>query len=159
MSIRIDGYSGTTMTMTWTPETNEVTATLHLITYSTGAETTQALTSGSNSVTIVQSTLYMMVVSGYDSGGLLVGFSNFIFEQTPSSGEGTDYTVYWETDYDVTQQSVGLDINDTRNRIPTNRRGHHFQWELKHHGQNQSIVIKNTELSVRVAGRAYGGRQ
>lgn len=158
-TITIGSVSGTTLTLNYTPGPNMVTATLHMIRHDSGAETTQAVVSGANSITIVPGKIYLFIVAEYDVAVALDGFSNILFRRMPSTGEGTDFTVRWRTDYDADWQEVGLDEDEVRSRIPTNRMGHHMQVEVQTHVQNERMTLKNFQLTARMGGRAYAGRQ
>lgn len=76
-----------------------------------------------------------------------------------AAGSGDDFTIQWQTDYDAAFLSADFDTGETRIRIPTNRRGHWFQWEIKGDGQNQRLELRNTMLDVRLHGMARDARQ
>jgi hypothetical protein len=69
------------------------------------------------------------------------------------------FTVEWHTDYDSSWLSADFTSGESRVRIPTNRRGHWFQWEIEGDGQNQRIELKNAMLTVRLHGPSYGANQ
>jgi hypothetical protein len=153
------GTSGTAMTLRYTPDDDESSAVLHAINYGTGADTTQAMSSGANTVTVSPGAIYLLVVAGYDGAGDLLAFSNFLFFRVPSTGEGDDFTLKWITDYDEDWQSVQFDTGEDRIRIPTNRKGHWFQWEISGDGQNQRLELRNVQLAARLYGQSMNARQ
>ena len=151
--------SGTTMTLNYVPDAVDITSVLHVINYATGADSTQALTSGSNTITIAPGSIYLITSSSYDVLGAIIGFGNFLFIRAVSTGEGDDFTVYWKTDYDADWESASFYSTEDRIRIPSNRRGHWMQWEIRGDAQNQRFELHNTGIEVRLAGPSYGARQ
>ncbi len=158
-TLQYSGTSGTTMTLSYTAATGESSATMHMVKYDTGVETTQALSSGSNSVTVVPGAIYLLASSYYDSEGDLLGFGNFLFVRIPSTGEGDDFTVLWQTDYDLDWISTNFNSGETRIRIPINRRGHWLQWEIQGDAQNQRLELRSSGMEIRLNGPSYGARQ
>ena len=160
-TIAINGTSGTEMYIGYTPNAAAPasSATLHVIDYASGSETTYTLVSGSNTITIVPGAIYLFAVSYYDASGALSGLGSFLFIRAVSTGEGDDFTVYWKTDYDADWESVSFNSTEDRIRIPTNRRGHWLQWEIRGDAQNQRFELQNTGMEVRLAGPSYGARQ
>jgi len=158
-TISYSSSSGTTMSIYYVPASTESSATLHLIDYATGTESTQALTSGANSVTISPGLIYLITSSYYDAAGDLLGIGNFLFQRVTSTGAGDDFTVKWKTDYDADWETTTFDTDETRIRIPTNRRGHWFQWEIEGSGQNQRLELRNFGLEIRLSGPSYGARE
>lgn len=158
-SIRYSGCSGTTMALHYTAGSGESSATLHMVNYATGAESTQSLSDGSNSVTVAPGQIYIFIPASYDGDGDLLGLGNFLFLKMPSTGEGNDFTVKWKTDYDADWESVSFNDSETRIRIPTNRRGHWLQWELYGDGQNQRMELRSAGYEARLHGMSYAARQ
>lgn len=151
--------SGTTMTLNYKIAAGEDSANLHMIKYATGDETTQALSAGANTVTVVPGAIYLMASAYYDATPSLLGFGNFLFLRAASTSEGDDWLVRWRSDYDAAWLESSFDADEDRIRIPTNRRGHWFQYEIKGDAQNQRFELRNTGLEIRMAGPAYGARQ
>ena len=160
-TIAINGTSGTEMYIGYTPNASAPasSATLHVIDYASGSETTYTLVSGSNTITIVPGAIYLFAVSYYDASGALSGLGSFLFIRAVSTGEGDDFTVYWKTDYDADWESVSFNSTEDRIRIPSNRRGHWLQWEIRGDAQNQRFELQNTGMEMRLAGPSYGARQ
>jgi len=158
-TILVSSFSGTTMTLRYAPGANVDAATLYMTRHDTGEETTQSIVSGANSVTVSPGAIYRLAAAAYNSIGELGGFTNSLLVRVPSTGEGTDYAFRWKSDYDSDWQSVGLDVDARRIRVPTNRLGHHIQWEIKTANQNNRMVVRNMAMTVRMGGRAYGAQQ
>lgn len=148
-----------TAIITYTAGENFDHGTLYARRMDTLATTSQAVVAGSNSVTVTAGIQYAFWVEAYNAADEFGAMAGPIFMTIPVTAAGDDFTVKWKTDYDADWLDAGFGADETRIRIPSNRRGHWLQWEISGDAQNKRFELRSYGMEVRMQGPTWQARQ